>query len=209
MTWRRMGVAVALTFLSSVAGINDAQAQGASDSSGYWGMAGVAYTGLRAECGEPGHDVIPGCEPSEGERHRSWMGGAGIALQRRADLGVKVAWTPATLSTGDQLNTLEIFGIARYRPLARRGFFVSGAVGLGWLIDSLEGIEPRTSERAKGLAVEVGAGWEWRLHQHLGLQAFGTQHMLTLGDLPTVIPEFTLPNVTVNYWSAGVAIVVR
>ena len=52
-------------------------------------------------------------------------------------------------------------------------------------------------------------GWEWRLHRHPSLQAFGSQYVVTLGDLQTPNPDVSIDNLIINHWSLGVSVVLR
>ena len=67
-----------------------------------------------------------------------------------------------------------------------------------------------SAENSKALSVVIGGGWEFRPTPRLGLQLFASQHVSAIGDLTTgdpTIPE--VPDVVGNFWSIGVAIVIR
>ena len=53
----------------------------------------------------------------------------------------------------------------------------------------------------------IGAGWAFRPAERVGFQVFGAQHVAALGDLQTA--EEDVPDVVGNFWSLGVAIVIR
>lgn len=169
--------------------------------SGPWVMGAGASTTLRAECSE--------CTPTDYVHTHSWLAGAGVSLRNRADIGLQLRWSPASEENAE-LNTTALLGVVRYRPWASRGFFVSGGAGIAWLTDVVDFVDEGTtvSATAKGLTVDIGAGWEFRVHPRLGLQVFGAQHVVTLGDLPTPL-DVTLEGVVVNSWSVGGAIVFR
>jgi hypothetical protein len=59
----------------------------------------------------------------------------------------------------------------------------------------------------KALSVVIGAGWAFRPAERLGLQVFGAQHMAALGDFQT--GQEDVEDVVGNFWSLGVAIVIR
>jgi hypothetical protein len=60
---------------------------------------------------------------------------------------------------------------------------------------------------SKAWSVVIGAGWAFRPGERIGLQMFGSQHVAALGDLQTGGEE--IPDVVGNFWSIGVAIVIR
>lgn len=59
----------------------------------------------------------------------------------------------------------------------------------------------------KALSVVIGAGWAVRPNERVGWQVFGAQHVAAIGDLQTAGEE--VENVVGNFWSVGVAIVIR
>ena len=63
------------------------------------------------------------------------------------------------------------------------------------------------SINSKALSVVIGAGWAFRPAERIGLQMFGAQHVAALGDVRTA--EEDVPDVVGNFWSLGVALVIR
>jgi hypothetical protein len=59
----------------------------------------------------------------------------------------------------------------------------------------------------KALSVTIGAGWAFRPTGRLGLQVFGAQHAIAMGDLQTA--EGPIEDVIGNRWSLGAAVVIR
>ena len=53
----------------------------------------------------------------------------------------------------------------------------------------------------------IGAGWVFAPSARFGLQLFGAQHALALGDLQS--SEGQIPDVIGNRWSIGAAVVIR
>ena len=53
----------------------------------------------------------------------------------------------------------------------------------------------------------IGAGWAFQPTARLGLQVFGTQHALALGDLQA--SQGLIDDVIGNRWSIGAAVVIR
>lgn len=60
---------------------------------------------------------------------------------------------------------------------------------------------------SKGLGLTYGVGWTVRHTNRLGVQVFGAQHVVALGDFQT--GGTTIENVVGNYWSVGAALVIR
>ena len=55
---------------------------------------------------------------------------------------------------------------------------------------------------------EVHAGWAFRPAHRVGFQVFGAQHVAALGDFQTAADE-DIEDVVGNFWSLGIAIVIR
>lgn len=194
----RVALAVAALILESRHAV--AQAQTGEPLVGTYVAAGLGGTRFRGEC----------CERRAGELATATtvVLEGGLTLKRRADVGAKVIWTTAT-DEGESLNTLAIVASAAYRFWPRRGFYVSGGAGMGVVTDIFELLDESTlSDRAKGLAVDIAAGWEWPLWKRMRIQAFGSQHVVSLGDLPTPV-GVSLDNLIINYWSIGARLVFR
>jgi hypothetical protein len=201
--WRRRVLVLAVAAsASSFASTAHAQTTTPTDGKHPYVGIGSSFTAFHAEC----------CDREADGEHKgaALVLDGGVTLQRRLDLGARLIWTPAKDDGGDTLNSTALLVVAKYRFWPSRGFFVSGGAGMAWMTNALALIdEPSPPARAKGLSVELAAGWEWRLHRHFGIQAFGSQHVIGLGDLPTQIPGESLDNLIINYWSAGASIVIR
>ena len=136
------------------------------------------------------------------------FGGVGTSLTRRTAAGFEVFWMPAEAATGDQIRTTYLMGTFQFQPWVSKGFFFKASTGMAlvrnWVVDA-------TSEEvftSKAFALGLAAGWEWPLGRRLAAQAFGSQHVATLGDL-TGTGGVTFENVVGNFWTVGGAIVIR
>ena len=117
-------------------------------------------------------------------------------------------WTRTTLSTGDRIQVSFLMASAQFRPWQRHGFFLKAGSGMAFLRNWLNEVESSAPpSRSKAFALAIGAGWEWRTQNHLGLQVFGTQHAASLGDFPTSVRR--IENVMANFWSVGAAVAIR
>jgi hypothetical protein len=58
------------------------------------------------------------------------------------------------------------------------------------------------------LGIVYGVGWEFAKHRRWNLQAHAMHHVAALGELTTVSGE-SIKNVVGNYWTVGVAFVIR
>jgi hypothetical protein len=136
------------------------------------------------------------------------FGGVGTSLTRRTAVGFEVFWVPAEAATGDQIRTTYLMGTFQFQPWVSKGFFFKASTGMAlvrnWVVDT-------SSEdvfTSKAFALGLAGGWEWRLGRRLAAQAFGAQHVATLGDL-TASGGVTVENVVGNFWTVGAAIVIR
>jgi hypothetical protein len=176
----------------------------AAEPSRLWLVLGGASTTLRGDCQEdcPAHGT--GAYLHTG----SVLGIAGYRLSPHMDVGVEVTWVPATLTTGDTARSTFILGAAEYKPWADRGLFLKAAVGMAFVrnfpYDATGTLPPATS---KGLGLSYSAGWTFRKQERVGLQLFGAQHVVALGDFQ--LGQTTVNDVLGNYWSVGAAIVIR
>jgi hypothetical protein len=115
---------------------------------------------------------------------------------------------PATSKAGEDVRSTFLLATGQFRPLASRGFFLRGGMGMAFIrnfaFDPSGEVPPITS---KALGLTYGAGWAFRRTSRLGMELFATQHVAALGDFETggVVNE----NVVANYWSLGAAIVIR
>ena len=99
-------------------------------------------------------------------------------------------------------------GTVVFQPWRSKGFFVKASTGMAlvrnWVVD----VNTEDVFTSKAFALGLGAGWEWPLGRRLAAQAFGSQHVATLGDL-TGSGGVSVENVVGNFWTIGGAIVIR
>jgi hypothetical protein len=156
--------------------------------------------------------LLGDCTDCEGAQYRStgsFLAGVGWALNARADLGVEILRVFSQSPTAtDRVRVTFLLGSVQFRPWRTRGFFLKGGAGMAfvhnWIL-SLEGEDP--SFRSRAFALDLAAGWEWRLSRHFAVQALGAHHVAAVGDLET--SERTMENVMGNFWSVGGAVVIR
>ena len=183
----------------AVVGAQETQPVPTESKRGPWVVFGGASTTMLGDCEDCAGDMYMHSGGAFGQ--------AGIALNRRADLGGEVFWSYATIPSGDHVRAVFLMTTVQFRPWQGRGFFVKGGAGMAFVRNWLNVLEEAPPTRSKALAIEVGAGWEWRATSHFGLQVFGGHHVAALGDLETSVR--TLENVVGNVWSIGAAIVIR
>jgi hypothetical protein len=163
-----------------------------------WIVAGGAFATLRGDCQT--------CEQDFPYRHAgSILGNFGYRVNDRMDVGGELFWMPVETAQG-RIRTTHIDAVAQFRPWASHGFFLKGGAGMAFVRNwvDLLGSEAINS---KALSVIIGGGWEFRPAKRVGLQMFATQHVAALGDLKTA--ELEVPDVVGNFWSLGVAVVIR
>ena len=149
-----------------------------------------------------------GCAPGTYIHTGSALAGAGVSFDRRADVGLEVLWVPLRLSTGGYVRSLLLTASLQVRPWRSRGFFLKGGSGMAFVRNWVDVIdEIAAPSTAKAFALGLGAGWEWRTGGRFGFQAFGTHHVVALGDLAG--RGRRLENVVGNFWSAGGSVVIR
>jgi hypothetical protein len=169
-----------------------------------WLMVGGASTTILSDC--------PDCDADGNYRHAaSFVANAGVSLNERAEIGAEVTWVPSTAITGDHIRTTFVMGGVQVRPWVRNGFSLKAMSGMAfvrnWVVDLSGGGDPAPPFTSKAFALGIGAGWEWRLRNRLGVQVFGTQNVAALGDLQT--SQRRVENVVGNFWSIGAGIVFR
>lgn len=169
-----------------------------------WIVLGGTSTTLRGDCQEgcPGHGL--GAYIHTG----GVIGVAGARLNPQVDAGIEVSWVPAETAAGDDVRATFILATGQFRPLASRGFFLRGGMGMAFVrnfgFDPTGAVSPITS---KALGLTYGAGWAFRRNRRIGMEVFGAQHVAALGDFET--GGVTNENVVANFWSLGAAIVIR
>jgi hypothetical protein len=204
---RRLFVAVGVALFITLCAPRAALAQPAAsaqpsaegtNASNLWITAGVAFATLRGDCQT--------CEEDYPYRHStSVLANIGYRVNDRMDVGAEVFWMPAETADGT-VRTTHFDAVAQFRPWASQGFFVKGGAGMA-LIRNWVDVIGQDSFNSKALSVVVGTGWAFRPARRLGLQLFASQHVAALGDLQTADEE--VPDIVGNFWSAGIAIVIR
>ena len=121
------------------------------------------------------------------------------------NVGAEVVWIPVGTTDGRVKNT-HFDAVVQFRPWATQGFFVKGGAGMAFVRNWVDVLGPGAIN-SKALSVVIGAGWVFQPSGHFGLQVLGAQHAGALGDLQTA--EGQVPDVIGNFWSLGMAVVIR
>lgn len=196
-------LALALTCFTPVEGRAQAANTSEAEQSGTWIVLGGAATTLRGDCQD--------CEVDSGYLHAgALLANIGWRVNSRVDAGAELFWVPATSAAGDDIRATFVMAAAQFRPWTSHGFFLRTGMGMAfvrnWVYDaSGSGERPPFTTKALGLA--YGAGWAFRRTERVGFDIFGTQHVAALGDFQT--STGTVENVVGNFWSLGVAFVIR
>jgi hypothetical protein len=163
-----------------------------------WLTAGTTFATLRGDCQT--------CEEDYPYRHAaSVLGNIGYRVNERMDVGAEVFWMPVDVAHG-QIRTTHLDAVAQFRPWAAQGFFLKGGAGMAFVRNWVDGVGPPAINQ-KALSVIIGTGWAFRPAARVGFQVFGSQHVAALGDFQTA--EEDIEDVVGNFWSLGVAIVIR
>ena len=163
-----------------------------------WLVAGGAFATLRGDCQT--------CEEDYPYRHAAAvLGDIGYRVNPRMDVGAEVYWMPIDTAQGN-IRTTHVDAVAQFRPWASHGFFLKGGAGMAFVRNWVDVLGP-DSFNDKALSVIIGAGWAFQPNARFGLQVFGTQHALALGDLQA--SQGLIDDVIGNRWSVGAAVVIR
>jgi hypothetical protein len=169
-----------------------------TEASNLWLTAGSTFATVRGDCQT--------CEEDFPYRRAgSLLANIGYRVNRRMDVGAEVFWMPVNTADG-RIRTTHLDAVAQFRPWASQGFFLKGGAGMAFVRNWVDAIGPDPIN-SKALSVVIGAGWAFRPAARVGLQVFGAQHVAALGDLKTA--EEDVPDVVGNFWSLGVAVVIR
>jgi len=172
----------------------------ATAASNWIGTIGVVSTTVLGDCTD--------CEATTYFHTGSLVLTLGRALNPRATLGAETIFVASKAAGNDRIRVTFLMASINFRPWVRRGLFIRASSGMAFVhnwIFSHDGEE--SAFRSKAFALNLTAGWEWRLTEHFGAQILGSQHVAALGDLQT--SEKTVENVMGNFWSVGAAIVIR
>ena len=169
-----------------------------TEASTLWLTAGGAFAALRGDCQT--------CEEDFPYRNAgSVLANVGYRVNDRMDVGAEVFWMPVDTPDG-RIRTTHVDAVAQFRPWGSQGFFLKGGAGMAFVRNWLDAIGP-DAITSKAWSVVIGTGWAFRRGERVGLQVFGAQHVAALGDFRT--PDEDIPDVVGNFWSLGVAVVIR
>jgi hypothetical protein len=167
-------------------------------TSALWITVGTAFATMRGDCQT--------CEEDFPYRHAAgFIANAGRRVNDRMDVGAEVFWMPADTEDGE-IRTTHVDAIAQFRPWASKGFFLKGGAGMAFVRNWVDATGPSPIDQ-KALSVVIGTGWAFRPYERLGFQVVGAQHVGALGDLQTA--ERSVEDVVGNFWTLGVALVIR
>jgi hypothetical protein len=169
-----------------------------------WIVAGVGYAAARAGCTT--------CDP-EGVVTQSYpiLVDAGVRVTPRVDAGIELYWVRLKVNGEDPIQTTFVLGLVQMRPWVERGLFVRADMGIGIAGNGLfnpAGPVLAPPYTTNALAINFGVGWEFKVNRRFAVQVHGLQHVAALGELTTEAGE-RIRNVVGNYWTVGVAIVIR
>jgi hypothetical protein len=166
-----------------------------------WVTAGVSFTAVRGDCQT--------CEDEGLEfpfrRSASIFGTLGYRVNDRMDVGAEILWVPVDSEDGT-IRTTHYNAIAQFRPWASQGFFLKGGAGMAFVRNWVDLLGP-SAINSKALSLVIGGGWAFRPRERVGLQLSASQHVAAMGDFERA--EGPVQDVIGNFWSLGVAIVIR
>src|SRR5262245_23989237 len=167
-----------LVVATSVASAQTA-APAASSTGGWkpWVVVGGSSTTLLGDCTD--------CPADTYVHDGGVLAIVGTPLTPRTDVGVELFWVPSSSAAGDKINSTYVMGTFQFRPWGSKGFFFRASSGMAFVRNWVVQTDTSTTFTSKAFALEIGGGWEWRFGRRLGAQAFGSQHVATLGDLET------------------------
>ena len=170
----------------------------AADVSGLWLAAGGVFTTLRADC--------QNCEQDFNYRHGGGvLVDAGYRVNRRMNVGGEVFWSAVESASG-HVRVTHLDAVAQFRPWQSKGFFLKVGAGMAFVRNWVD-TEGPDAINSKALSIVIGGGWVFRLAERFGVEVSASQHAVALGDLLT--SEGQIPDVMGNYWSLGMALVIR
>jgi hypothetical protein len=204
VTVSRTGSLLAVALLALVPAMAVAQAAPPAasaqpgDTSNLWLVAGGAFATLRGDCQT--------CEEDYPYRHSgAVLVDVGYRVNARMDVGAELYWMPIDTAQGN-IRTTHVDAVAQFRPWSSQGFFLKGGAGMAFVRNWVD-VLGSDSYNEKGLSVIIGAGWAFQPAARVGVQVFGMQHAIALGDLQA--SDSLIPDVVGNRWSLGAAIVIR
>ena len=200
---RPIRVWASLIFLTSIvpasAAGQTAQPPPEAETSKVAFVAGGAFTAGRGACQT--------CEESFPYRQTgSVFGAVRYRPNARMDVGGEILWVPMTSTAGDHIRTTHLDAVAQFRRWATKGFFLKGGAGIAFVRNWVD-VPGAQRVSSKALSVEIGGGWAFRRTSRLGVEMFATQHAAALGDITTSSAD--IQDVIGNFWSLGIAVVIR
>ncbi len=200
---RPLHVWVSLLLLASIAPASAAgqtpQAAASSETSKVAVAAGGAFTAVRGSCQT--------CEESFPYRQTgSVFGSVRYRPTPRMDVGGEVLWVPVATPAGDRIRTTHLDAVAQFRPWVTSGFFIKGGAGIAFVRNWVD-VPGAETVSSKALSIEIGGGWAFRRTSRVGVEVFAAQHAAALGDITTSTSD--VQDVIGNFWSLGVALVIR
>lgn len=197
--WRVWALTSLMAIAASPAAGQTPQGEGDGDASKVAVVAGTTFTTMRAGCQT--------CEQEFPYRHTGGVFGAvRYRPTTRMDVGGEVLWAPATTESGDRIRTTHVDAVAQFRPWESKGFFIKGGAGIAFIRNWVD-IPGASATWSKALSVEIGGGWAFRRSSRIGVEVFAAQHAAGLGDITTSTTD--VQDVLGNFWSLGVAIILR
>ena len=179
----------------------DTDGRSVKPTSNLWAVIGGSQFNVRGDC------TFCEVQGIEARTSHTWglMGDIGVRVNSRTDAGLEVAWVPGTARGGTSFRATFLLGMVQFRPWESQGFFVKGGMGMAFTRNFL--IEEEDPITQKALSVAIGGGWAFRRDARVGFQLHGSLRAAALGDFATSEGDFE--NVMGNFWSLGVAIVIR
>ena len=167
-------------------------------SSNLWLVAGGGFATVRGDCQT--------CEEDYPYRHGgNLLANVGYRVNERMDVGAEVFWAPINSPQGT-IRTTHFDAVAQFRPWRSQGFFLKGGAGLA-LVRNWVDVISSDPVNSKAFSLVVGGGWTFRSAGRFGAQVYFSQHAGAMGDLTT--GAGTVQDVIGNFWSTGMAIVIR
>ena len=169
-----------------------------------WIVAGAGFAAARAGCATCDRDGVY-------TTSQSFLVDAGMRVNPRMDAGIELYWVGLDVDGTSHIRTTFLLGVAQFYPWVDHGLFLRAGMGIGIAGNGLYNpIGPPLAPpyTTNALAVAFGVGWEFKATPRWGVQVHGMQHVAALGELTTTTGA-SVKNVVGNYWTVGVAVVIR
>ena len=170
----------------------------------WWVVFGGGYSMTRAGCSTCDREGVF-------TNSRGMFLDIGGRVSPRVDAGVEAMVVRARyIETPDPILTTFVMAVGQFRPWLDQGLYLRAGMGVGFagkgLLSPLAEISPPYT--TNGLGVTWGLGWVFRRERRVTVQAVFSQHIAALGAL-NARDGVTVNNVVGNFWTSGVAIVIR